>query len=138
MTFLLPPGIKGLKELPHLLWKNKYSNLKTTCHINPKWSLWVKLLENSLLMRYPLSVTAALNIAISQKENSRGEKNRLPWLFLSLKHVCILLPSVKNIKIYNTFEGSNKIIEKKKKNRNQKNLKITDSKDKSIKDSLGS
>ena len=137
MTFLLPPGIKGLKELPHLLWQNKYSNLKTTCHVNPKWSLWAKFLENSLLMKYLVSVAAALNIAISQKENSRGEKNRLPWLFLPLKYVCILLPSVKNIKICNTFEKSNnKIIEKKI--WNQENLKIADNKDKSIKDLLGS
>ena len=137
MIFLLPPGIKGLKELPHLLWQNKYSNLKTTCHINPKWSLWAKLLGNSILMKYYLSVAAALNIAISQKENFPGEKNQLLWLFLPLKYVCILLPSVKYIKICNTFEESNnKIIEKKI--RNQENLKITDNKDKSIKDALGS
>ena len=33
------------KEVSYLLWQNKYSNLKTTGHIKPKFFLRAKLLE---------------------------------------------------------------------------------------------
>ena len=45
----------NLKEVPYLHWQNKSCNLKTTCHINPKFFLWTKLLENLLLVKYLIS-----------------------------------------------------------------------------------
>ena len=39
--------------------QNKYSNLKTACHIKPKFFLWTKHLENLLLSKYLLSVAVA-------------------------------------------------------------------------------
>ena len=47
------------KEISNLSWQN---NLKTTCHIKLKFFLWTKLLENLLLVKYLISVTATLKI----------------------------------------------------------------------------
>ena len=44
----------------HLPWQNKYSNLKTTCHIKSKCFLWTKLPKNLLLAKYLISVVATL------------------------------------------------------------------------------
>ena len=49
------------KKVSFLPWWNKYSDLKTTCHIKPKFFLWTKLLENFLLAKYLKSVVATLN-----------------------------------------------------------------------------
>ena len=48
------------KEVSYLTWKNMYPNLKTTCHIKLNFFLWNKLIENLLLAKYLLSVTAPL------------------------------------------------------------------------------
>ena len=39
----------NLKEVSYLPWQNKYSNLKTTFQIKPKFFLWAILLLNLLL-----------------------------------------------------------------------------------------
>ena len=49
------------KEVSYLSWQNAYPNLKTTCHIMLKCLLWTKLLENLLLAKYLISVTAPLS-----------------------------------------------------------------------------
>ena len=48
------------KEVPYFSWENTYPNLRTTCHIKLKLFLWTKLLENSLLAKYLLSLAATL------------------------------------------------------------------------------
>ena len=48
------------EEVSYLFWQNTYSNLKTTCRIQLKFFLWTKLLENSFLAKYLISVTAPL------------------------------------------------------------------------------
>ena len=48
------------KEVSYLSWQNTYPNLKTTCHIKLKFFLWTKLIENLLLPKYLISVTAHL------------------------------------------------------------------------------
>ena len=48
------------KEVSYLSWQNTYPNLKTTCHIKLKFFLWTKLLENLLLAKRLISVTAPL------------------------------------------------------------------------------
>ena len=40
--------------------QKKYSNLKTICHIKPKFFWWTKLLENTLFEKYLISVSATL------------------------------------------------------------------------------
>ena len=50
----------NLEEVSYLPWRNTYPNLKTTCHINLKFFLWTKLLENLLLGKYLVSVAALL------------------------------------------------------------------------------
>ena len=42
-------------------WQNTYPNLKTTCHAKLHFFSWTKLLENLLLAKYLMSVTAPLN-----------------------------------------------------------------------------
>ena len=49
------------KEVSSLPWWNKYSDLKTTRYIKPKFFLWIKLLENFLLAKYLKFVVATLN-----------------------------------------------------------------------------
>ena len=49
------------EELSYFFWQNTYPNLKTTCHINLKFFLWTKLLENLLLAKYLISVAAPLS-----------------------------------------------------------------------------
>ena len=56
------PVHSNLKEVSYILWQNKYSNLKTPCHIKPKSFLGIKLLENLLLAKYLISVAATLNL----------------------------------------------------------------------------
>ena len=51
------------QEVSYLSRQSKYSNLKTTCHIKAKFSLWTKLLKNLLLAKYLISVAAALSPA---------------------------------------------------------------------------
>ena len=48
------------KEVSYVFWQNTYPNLKTTCHIQLKFFLWTKLLENLLLAKYLISVAAPL------------------------------------------------------------------------------
>ena len=48
------------KEVSHFCWQNTCLNLKTTCHVKLKFSLWTKLLENLLLAKYLISVAATL------------------------------------------------------------------------------
>ena len=48
------------KEVSYLSWQNTYPNLKTTSHIKLKFFLWTKLMENLLLAKYLISVTAPL------------------------------------------------------------------------------
>ena len=48
------------KVVSYLSWQNMYPNLKTTSHIKLKFFLWTKLLENLLLAKYLISVTAPL------------------------------------------------------------------------------
>ena len=40
------------KEVSYLSWQNTYPNLKTAFHINLKFLLWTKLLENLFLAKY--------------------------------------------------------------------------------------
>ena len=49
------------KEVSYLSWQNTYPNLKTTCHIKLKFFLWTKLLENLLVAKYLITVTAPLS-----------------------------------------------------------------------------
>ena len=44
----------------YLPWQNAYLNLKITLHMKLKCFLWTKLLENLLLAKYLISVTAPL------------------------------------------------------------------------------
>ena len=53
-----------LKKVSYLAWQNKYSDLKTTCHIKPKLFLWTKLLEILLLSKFLISVAAILNLKL--------------------------------------------------------------------------
>ena len=48
------------QEVSYLSWPNMYPNMKTTCHIKLKFFMWTKLLENLLLAKYLISVTAPL------------------------------------------------------------------------------
>ena len=50
------------QEVPYLPWQNASPNLKTTCHIKLKFFLWTKLLQNLVLPKYLISVTAPLTI----------------------------------------------------------------------------
>ena len=50
-----------VKIVFYLPWKNKYSNLKTTCHIKSKFSLRTKVVVNLFLTEHLKSVTATLN-----------------------------------------------------------------------------
>ena len=52
------------KEVSYLSKQNTYPNLKTTCHIKLNSFLWTKLLENLLLAKYLISVTADLSYDI--------------------------------------------------------------------------
>ena len=46
--------------------RNKYSNLKTTCHIKPQFLLCTKILVDLLLAEYLISVAVALEKFLSQ------------------------------------------------------------------------
>ena len=48
------------KEVSYLSWQNTYPNSKTICHIKLKFFWLAKLLENLLLAKYLISVTAPL------------------------------------------------------------------------------
>ena len=73
------------KEVSYLSWQNTYPNLKYTCHIKLTFFLWTKLLENLLLAKYLISVTAplfryhyrCLKKVIHQVDSKNG------WLLLS-------------------------------------------------------
>ena len=49
------------KEVPYFSWQNIYPNLKTTCHFKLKFCLCTKLLQNVLIAKYLISVTAPLS-----------------------------------------------------------------------------
>ena len=51
--------IQTQKKYP-ISWQNTYPNLKTICYIKLKLFLWTKLMENLLLAKYLISVTAPL------------------------------------------------------------------------------
>ena len=59
------------KEVSYLSWQNTYPNLKTTCHIKLKFFLWTKLIENLLLAKYLISVTAPLTVSGCYNANVR-------------------------------------------------------------------
>ena len=62
------------KEIYYLPWQNKYSDLKTTCHLKPNFFLWTKLLENFLLAKYLKSVPVSLNkVCMSKYAFSRHQ-----------------------------------------------------------------
>ena len=48
------------KEVSYLPWQNKYPKLKTTCHIKAKCFVWSEHLVNLHLVKYLISVAAAL------------------------------------------------------------------------------
>ena len=48
------------KDVSYLYRQNTYPNLKITCHIKLKFFLWTKLLENLLIAKYLISLTASL------------------------------------------------------------------------------
>ena len=54
----LPKVHSKSKETSYIPWQSKYSNLKTTCHINPGFFLWTNFLGNLLLAKYFTSVAA--------------------------------------------------------------------------------
>ena len=62
-TFLLVHS--NLKEVSYLSWQNAYPNQKTACHIKLKIFLYTKLLENLLLPKYLVSVTAPLSLLLT-------------------------------------------------------------------------
>ena len=68
MTF--PRAHSNSKEVSYLPWQNIYPNLKTTCHIKPRFFLWTKLPNNLLLAKFLISVIAALSL------NELDEKSR--------------------------------------------------------------
>ena len=63
------------KEIFYLSWQNTYPNLKTTCYVNLKFFSWTKLLENLLLAKYPISITALLRTKINIESNPSWFKN---------------------------------------------------------------
>ena len=70
------------KEVSYPSWQNTYPNLKTTCHINLKFFLWTKLLENLLLAKYLIPVAAPLRtISICKNKKIYVIKVRL-WHML--------------------------------------------------------
>ena len=60
LLLLTSPNSFKFKEVFNRHWQKKHSNLKTICHINPKYFLRTKLLEKVLLAKYLIYVTAAL------------------------------------------------------------------------------
>ena len=100
------------KEVSYLYWQNMYPNLKTTCDINLIFFLWTKLMENLLLAKYLMSVTAPLILPspwpfcdtiynfqwTSMNECQAKFKTRNPWNnfsnFSNLKNItCLVLVS---------------------------------------------
>ena len=59
-----PSSLKLKRGILPLLTK-WYCNFKTTCHINLKFLLWTKLLENLLLTKYLISLAAPLLIFLT-------------------------------------------------------------------------
>ena len=51
------------KEVSHQPWQNKYSDLKTTCHIKPKNFSKTNFSKKLFLAKYLISVAAALKEA---------------------------------------------------------------------------
>ena len=89
MTFLRVHS--NSKEVSHLSWQNTYPNLKTTCHINLKFLLWNKLLENLFLIKYLISVAAPLKTSShdhqdhpNQHENSHKVCGEMGHLMMNL------------------------------------------------------
>ena len=81
--------------MSYLPWKNKYPNVKTTCYINPKFSLRTKLPKSLLPPKYVMSVAAALSenhsnnlwISPSQDEILNGfPEIKSAWIMLILHH----------------------------------------------------
>ena len=58
-------------------WQNKYPNLKTTYHINPKIFLSTKLQKNLLLAKYRISVATSLTnvnwLYVSGKDSRKSQ-----------------------------------------------------------------
>ena len=73
VAFDFPPSSLKSKEVSYLSWQITHSNLKTTRHIKLKFSS--ELLENLLLAKYLISITARLkyksinNYCWSQNQN---------------------------------------------------------------------
>ena len=53
------------KEVSYFSWQNTYPNLKSTCHFKLRFFMWTKLLENLVLVKYLISVAAALIIELT-------------------------------------------------------------------------
>ena len=51
----------NIKEVSYIPWQNNYPNLKTTCHIKPKFFLCPRLLKKFLLAKYFIPVTMAIS-----------------------------------------------------------------------------
>ena len=51
-------------------WQSKYSNLKATSYIKPKFFFWTKLHENLILMKYLISVATPL-ISVGSRKSTR-------------------------------------------------------------------
>ena len=61
LSQLFPRVHSNSKEVSYVSWQNTYLNLKTTCHIKLKFFLRTILLENLLVAKYLISVTAPLS-----------------------------------------------------------------------------
>ena len=64
------------KGVSYLSWQNTYRNPKATCHIKLKLFLWTKLLDNLLLAKYLISVTAPLKLILKQNLNKMDVRIR--------------------------------------------------------------
>ena len=78
----ISPSSLKLKRGINLSWQKVYPNLKTTCHIKLHFFMWTKLLENLLLAKYLISVTAKLGWVYSFIPYSFSIVIQLPWLEL--------------------------------------------------------
>ena len=89
-TFL--PVHSNSKEVFYLSWQNTYPHLKTTCHIKLQFFLWTKLLENLLLAKYLIFVTAPWK-----------EQFKYFLKFLYLLKVCLLLYTIFGPEVISSF-----------------------------------
>ena len=106
------------KEGSYIYWQNRYSNLKTTFHIELNFFLWTESLESLLLWKYLISVAATLSkdfkcflLELFELYSCCTLKNCYKWLNFNLHHSLI------NKGISELSESIWKIWTKLKKNR---------------------